>query len=120
MSKKFIFEHHREPLLSRWNFVRRMAACALISLTLLVSAAALGAWGYYHWEHENWLDAMLNSVMIMTGLGLENPLITAEGKRFTIVFSFLSAFAFYSALGILFTPIIHRLLHRFHLEKHTE
>ncbi len=114
--RKKIFEHVSEPLLPTHLFLKRIGICTFLSLSMLVLASALGAWGFHAIENQPWIDSFLNAVMIMTGVGVEGAIQTDAGKLFTIVFSLLSPIVFYSTLVIFFTPILHRLLHHFHLD----
>jgi len=109
-------EHKHEPLLPHSLFLQRMLNCTFIAVSLLFLGSFLGAIGYHYLENQSWLEGLLNSVMIMTGLGLSDSLNTTAGKIFTIVYSLLSPLIFYSTLVIFFTPLLHRLLHHFHLE----
>jgi hypothetical protein len=117
MARRFIFERKHQPLLSYSDFVKRMIRCSLWALSLLVGTLCLGSSGFHWIEKQLWVDAFLNAVFIMTGLGLIGELRTIDGKIFTIVFSLLSPVVFYSILTILFTPLLHRFLHSFHLDK---
>ncbi|MBF0489894.1 MAG: hypothetical protein HQL15_04670 [Candidatus Omnitrophica bacterium] len=116
MARRMMFERAREPILPHHLFLQRMMYCAFLSFAFLLISIVFGAVGYHFLERIDWLDSFLNSVMIMMGLGLESPLTTSNGKLFTIVFSVLSPFVFYSTIVIFFTPILHRLLHHFHLD----
>jgi len=116
MARRFIFEHKKEPVLPPHRFLKRMLNCILISMGILAAVTALGAAGYHAFEGQAWLDAFLNSVMVINGLGLEGGIKTSGGKLFTIGFSLLGAFSFYISLGIIFSPILHRFLHHFHLD----
>jgi len=118
MSRKFfgIFEHHTEPLVSRKAFLRRVAKCAGIAFLLLVGSIFIGAAVYHYAESLSWLESVLNAVMIMTGLGLVDTLHSTQAKIFTCFYAILTAIVFYMVLAIIFAPIIHRFLHRFHLE----
>ncbi len=117
MARRFIFEHKHQPLLPYTQFLRRMIRCAICALLLSIITISLGTIGYHFIEHQTCIDAMLNSVLVMTGLGLITEIKTLDGKLFTIFFSLLSPIIFYSILGILFTPLLHRFLHNFHLDK---
>ena len=86
-------------------------ALGLLALTIL-----LGTFVFHFTEHFSFLDAFLNSVLIMTGVGLVNGLNSSFGKLFTALYALLSTFIFYVTLAILFTPSLHRLLHRLHLD----
>ncbi len=109
-------EHHHQPLAPRHIFLKRVVTCVLIAFLLIVTTIFIGAIFYHAIEGQTWLDAFLNSVMMMTGLGLQSGLTTDLGKVFTSVYALLSSIVFFFVLAILFAPLIHRFLHRFHLD----
>ena len=116
MAKRFLFESKGESLQPYPQFLRRILLCALLSLSLAAVTIATGAVAYHCLENLPWIDALLNSVLVMCGLGLTDALHTSAGKLFTSVFALMSAIVYYSMLAILFTPFLHRLLHHFHLD----
>jgi hypothetical protein len=118
MSRKFftIFEHHQQPLVSRKVFLRRVTRAIGIAFMLLTVTIFGGAAVYHYIEGFSWVDAVMNSVMIMTGLGMTDALHTTAGKIFTTFYAILTAIVFYVVLAIIFAPLIHRFLHAFHLE----
>ena len=118
MSRKFIgiFEHHTQPLVSREIFLKRVAKCVGIAALLLAGAIFIGAAEYHFVEGLSWVESVLNAVMIMTGLGLVDNLHTTQAKIFTCFYAILTAVVFYLILAIIFAPLIHRFLHKFHLE----
>jgi len=118
MSRKLfsVFEHHTQPLVPKSIFLRRVARCVWIAFLLLTLTIALGGAVYHFIEHFSWVDALMNAVMIMTGLGLVDTLHTPAAKIFTCFYAILTAIVFYLVLAIIFAPLIHRFLHRFHLE----
>ena len=112
-----MFEHRRQPLVSRSVFYARLArsaalACAIIFVSLIVDIA-----GYHFLEQMPWLDAFLNAAMILSGMGPVGQLHTSTGKIFAGCYALFSGLAFVSALGVVFAPIFHRFLHKFHLEE---
>ena len=111
-----MFEHYKQPLLPYRAFVIRVMRCIAVSLALLVSTIFIGTIALHFIERFAWLDAAFNSVMIMTGLGLIQPVVTHSGKIFTAIYAIASTIAFFTILVILITPVLHRVLHRFHLE----
>jgi hypothetical protein len=118
MSRKFftIFEHHKQPLVTRNVFLRRVAKCVCVAFLLLAVSISMGAVVYHCVEGLSWVDALMNAVMIMTGLGLVSTLHTVSAKIFTTFYAILTAIVFYMVLAIIFAPLIHRFLHEFHLE----
>jgi hypothetical protein len=72
--------------------------------------------GYHYIEGKPWLDAFVDSAMILSGMGpVTTQFETDAGKLFAGVFALYSGFAVVVATGIVFAPLVHRLLHRFHL-----
>ena len=111
-----MYERHGQPLLSRRLFVRRvvrsLAAGALI-ITVSLSVGMLG----YHWlENMRWIDAFANAAMILSGMGPLEPLKTDGGKLFAGLYAIYSGLAVILIAGVVFAPVVHRFLHRFHLE----
>jgi len=111
-----MFEHRSKPLLSRREFYRRMARCAVVALLVIAAALAIGMIGYRVFESMSWLDAFLNAAMILSGMGPVSTLQTDAGKIFAGCYALFSGLAFITSLGIIFAPIFHRFLHKFHLE----
>ncbi len=105
--------------LPRWErFLIHLGKGAIIAALLIGGSLTLGAAGYHRFEHLPWLDAYLNASMILTGMGPVNPVQTEAGKLFAIVYSLFSGVVFLSAMAVLFAPIAHRFLHKFHLDLH--
>jgi hypothetical protein len=87
------------------------AASALVGVSLLAGMAG------YHWlEGMGWADAYANAAMILSGMGPLDPPKTAAGKVFSGTYALYSGLALLVAAAVLLTPVLHRLLHRFHLE----
>jgi len=111
-----MLEHYRQPLLSKEKFVLRMARSVLVAFLLLGATIILGAVASYFTVKSSWADSFLNAVMIMTGLGTVGSIDTTPAKIFTGIYSLISAFIFFVILAIIATPLLHRLLHRLHLD----
>jgi hypothetical protein len=62
------------------------------------------------------LDALLNAAMILTGMGPVNELPTVAGKLFASFYALFSGVVFITSVAVLLAPVIHRFLHKFHLE----
>ncbi len=115
-----VFEHRREALLPRHLFLRRVVRNAALALGFVIGSLALGMLGYHGTEGLSWLDAFLNAAMILTGMGPVNEMHTVAGKLFAGCYALFSGVAFLTAVGVVFAPLFHRFLHRFHLEAHRE
>ena len=110
------YEHKHQPLLPKSRFMQRFLVHALEALGVILGSLVIGMLGYHYLESLSWLDALVNASMILGGMGPVNPLHTAAGKIFASVYALYSGIIFLVVVGILFAPIYHRFLHRFHLE----
>ena len=115
-----MFEHKHQPLLPRKQFHKRLAHHFCIASGAIVGALGLGVCGYHHFTELSWLDALLNASMILSGMGPVNELHTTAGKLFASFYALFSGVAFISTVGVLFAPVVHRFLHKFHLEFESE
>jgi len=111
-----MLEHRRKPLLPRRQFLVRQSRYAAFSLLILGFSIGLGMVGYHLFGRLPWIDSFLNAAMILTGMGPVDHLDTAGGKIFAAFYALFSGISFLTFVAILFTPIYHRFLHRFHLE----
>ena len=58
--------------------------------------------------------------MILSGLGPVSELPSSAGKLFASGYVILSGFLFLTIAGILLAPVLHRMIHRFHLDVEPE
>jgi hypothetical protein len=113
----FRFESKHQPLLSRRAFAKRLAR-NFLAAGLLIGLSLLGGMaGYRACEGMEWIDAFANAAMILSGMGPLTPLETWGGKLFAGLYALYSGLALIVATGIIFAPLVHRVLHRFHLEE---
>ena len=111
-----MFEHRRQPLLSRAAFLRRLGRYAAAALLLVAVSWLIGIVGYRVFEGMSWIDSMLNAAMILGGMGPVNPLRTDAGKLFASFYALFAGIVFLVSVAILMAPLLHRLLHQFHLD----
>ena len=111
-----MFERKSEPIASRTIFIRRMAACFGVSLTMIAVSLGIGICGY-HWTAKlSWLDSLLNASMILGGMGPVDRLDNAAAKVFASAYAIFSGLMFISVMGVILTPVVHRVMHKFHLD----
>jgi hypothetical protein len=108
------YESKYQAPLPRGAFVHRMIAHLAIAFGLLVLSLAIGMLGYMLFEDLAWLDAFLNAAMLLGGMGPVNPPQTAAGKLFAGAYALYAGLVFIVTAALLFTPMLHRLLHHFH------
>ena len=98
------------------EFARRMATYAGVAVSLVVFSLGIGTLGYRAFAGLGWTDALYNAAMILTGMGPVDPLHTTAAKMFASGYALFSGVAFLSIVGLLLAPVVHRLLHYFHLD----
>src|SRR5664279_2911557 len=111
-----MFEHHTKPLLPRKVFYRRLMRHAVLGVMVIVVSLGIGMIGYHTFENLPWVDAFVNAAMILSGMGPVATLQTDAGKIFAGCYALCSGIALITILGIIFAPVVHRSLHKFHLE----
>ncbi|HVM62741.1 MAG TPA: hypothetical protein VMV72_17900 [Verrucomicrobiae bacterium] len=112
-----MFEQRQQPVISRKHFFRRLARHAWISLAIIAGSLGMGILGYHLTEGMSWLDSLLNASMILSGMGPVGELKTDAGKWFASFYALFSGVAFITTCGVLFAPVVHRFLHKFHAEE---
>jgi len=110
------FEHRHETLLPFPLFIRRVARWTALALAVVLVSLAVGVCGYHYLDGLPWVDSLLNASMILGGMGPVDPLKTTAGKIFASAYALYSGLALIAVVGLLLTPIIHRLMHVFHME----
>jgi hypothetical protein len=111
-----MFEHRNTHLLPRKEYYRRIARHAALGVVVLIGSLGIGMIGYHAFEDLPWVDAFLNAAMILSGMGPVATLQTNAGKIFAGCYAIYSGITLIGILGIIFAPVVHRFLHKFHLE----
>jgi len=96
--------------------VRRLARRSAVAIGIVVPALTIGVTGYHGFEGLSLLDSLLNASMILSGMGpVTNP-VTVGGKIFASCYALFSGIVFLTVAAVVFGPVMHRILHRFHFE----
>lgn len=111
------FETHRQPIVSRGKFAWRLARAGLFWLVLTCGGLGIGMLGYALSEGMGPIDAFLNAAMILSGMGPVGELKTDAGKLFAGAYAIFSGLLIVIASGFVLAPIMHRVLHAFHVEQ---
>ncbi|WP_332690083.1 hypothetical protein [Bosea sp. (in: a-proteobacteria)] len=111
------FEHRRERLIPVRRFALRMGRAVLLWLGLTLVGLAIGMAGYAASEGMSALDAFVNAAMILSGMGPVTELKTAAGKLFAGFYALFSGLFVVVATGFVLAPLLHRVLHSFHIEE---
>lgn len=113
-----LWEHHTEPLASHRVFLGRMARQLLFALGLVIATLAVGVVGYMKIAGLDLVNAFLESSMLLSGAG---PLYTERDstnalKVFSSFYALFCTLVVVAMVGLLATPVVHRILHR--LQQH--
>lgn len=108
------FGHPRTP--SRLAFAKRLARSGA-AIAVLIGLSLLGGMaGYRYLEGMSWIDAFANASMILSGMGPLTPLQTWGGKLFAGCYALYSGLALIVITGLVLGPIVHHVLHKFHMD----
>jgi hypothetical protein len=113
-----VYEHRHDRLLPLGAYLRRVTCHVGLALALIVGSLFVGMLGYVHFEHLSWLDGFLNASMLLGGMGpVTTTFQTVGGKLFAGVYALYSGMVFLIAAGVMLAPVIHRVMHKFHLDE---
>ena len=112
------FESWREPVAPKHRFMRRLARSVTLGLGIVALSLGLGVVGYRVFGKLGWLDSLYNASMILGGMGpVDNrEHIPAAEKWFASAYALFSGLAILVIAGVMFGPIFHRFIHRFHAD----
>lgn len=115
-----MYESARQPLIARYAFLQRLLLHAGGALLVLSLSLGIGMAGYMLFEQMTWVDAFLNATMLLGGMGPVNAPQTDAGKLFAGCYALYAGLVFVVTTGIIFTPVLHRVLHILHLDETAE
>jgi hypothetical protein len=112
-----MLENKHERLLPTRQFAWRVAGFAGVAILLIVFALGIGVAGYHWIAGFSLIDSLLNASMILGGMGPIGELHGRAAKLFASAYALFSGVVFITVAGVLFTPLIHRILHLFHVDE---
>ena len=110
-----MYEKRLDKLAPPRVFARRVLRHAATAMVLVAFSLALGMAGYHTLEGLHWIDAFVNSAMLLGGMGPVDALHTDSGKLFAGCYALYCGLVVIVAASLLLVPFVHRLLHHFHL-----
>lgn len=113
-----MYEPKEAPLIPFKAFLKRILLHMSYAAILIIITLLIGIVGHLAFDSDiNWHDATLNSAFIANGIG---PYIVPQsipGKIFFAFYGIFTSLVFMTTIGLVFAPIAHRILHRFHLDE---
>jgi len=95
--RAYPYEHRSEPVVPRAVFLRRLVTSSALGFVGVAASMAIGMFGFRTIEGLSWIDAFLNSAMLLGGMG---PI---DHER--------------TDAGVVLAPVVHRFLHRLHQQE---
>ena len=109
----FRYANELSPPQIFYSRVRRGITYALV---LVAVTLAVGMIGYHELEDISWLDSFHQSALLLSGMGPVVEMSSVAGKVFDGIYALFCGIVLLAATGLLFAPVLHRILHRFHIE----
>lgn len=110
------YERHHEKLAPRSVFLKRLLAAEAFALALIATALIIGIAGYHFIAGFEWLDSLLEASMILGGMGPIKELPSDGAKFFASIYALFSGLIFIGVMGIVLSPVVHRVMHKFHVD----
>ncbi|WP_298185176.1 hypothetical protein [uncultured Pseudomonas sp.] len=112
-----MYESKSSLLIDKKAFRRRVGLHVLVAFTLVVLTLMLGIAGHVYFDDMALDAALVASITLTSGLGLSVIPESTAGKLFTSLFGIFSGYVYIATSTIVIAPILHRLLHKFHLDQ---
>jgi len=116
----FHYEHKDKPLIPKKKYYRRLLNNTLLAFTIILGSLGIGVSGYMTFAHFSFVDALLNASMLLGGMGPVDTLTNDASKYFASVYSLFCGITFLTTVAVLLAPVLHRIMHRFHIETEEE
>ncbi|MCX6935011.1 MAG: hypothetical protein NTZ01_02275 [Verrucomicrobia bacterium] len=113
------YEHHRQPVAPKHVFFKRLLKHFGLALLLMSFTLTLGVLGYHHIGRLSWANAIVESAMLMGGMGpVYGPeLHSTAAKLFSAGYALFCGLVLIALFGIVLAPVFHRILHRLHVSE---
>ena len=109
-----MYEPRKQKPLPSGAFISRLMVHLVAAIGLLAVSLGMGMLGYMGLEGLSSMDAFLNAAMLLGGMGPVTVPVTTGGKLFAGLFALYAGLVFIISAALIFTPIAHRILHKFH------
>ncbi len=114
---KLKFESFKEEVVCLERFLLRQAMHFLWATSLFLVPVLFGVTGFYYSGDLTVEQAVINTFSVLGAVDLPYPLQDTAGRIFTAVFGLLTQTVFFVALALFLSPLLHRVLHHWHLDR---
>jgi hypothetical protein len=116
MTKSTNHRNDGQRLASGKVFLSRLWRNSLWGLLVIGFALACGMAGYGYFGNMGVAESFANAAMILSGMGPLAQLDTTAGYYFEGIYALICGLVFFAVAGLVLSPLLHRLLHSFHIE----
>ena len=113
------FERRHEKLAPFRVFVWRIVSSVAVGVFMIGGGLVIGIAGYHWVAGFGWIDSILEASMILGGMGPVNTLPNQAAKVFASAYALFSGLVFIGVMGVVLSPVMHRVIHKFHLDQGT-
>ena len=101
---------------SRAEFLARLARYCGFALAFLLISLGLGILGYMRFAGLDFIDALFNAAMILTGMGPVDPMQDDEAKIFSSLYAMYGGAVYPAITALILYPLLRRMIAVLHLE----
>jgi hypothetical protein len=107
-----------DQLAPRELFYSRVARAAVFSFGMIALTLAIGTFGFIEIAGLRPIDAFHLASLLMSGMGPvgEVDKFSDAAKLFDSFYALFCGIVLLASVGVVLAPIVHRILHRFHIE----
>jgi flagellar biosynthesis protein FliR len=113
----WVYERRADELAPRTVYFKRLLGSLAIALAVIIVGLLIGIAGYHYLAGFNWIDSLLEASMILGGMGPVNELPNDQAKIFAAIYALFSGLVVLALMGIMLSPVVHRVMHRFHVDE---
>jgi hypothetical protein len=113
----WMYERRGDRLAPRSIFIKRIIGSLLVAVGVIAVALSVGIVGYHLIAGFNWIDSLLEASMILGGMGPIKELPDTAAKIFASIYALLSGLIVIALMGIMLSPVAHRVMHKFHVDE---
>lgn len=110
-------EKFTKELMRMEHFVLRVLRFYFLALLVFFIGLLPGIIGFYFIEGHSIMESMLNALSMLSGQAIEPAPITQTDRFFIAIYGLFLQSVFIISIGLIVTPFIHRILHKWHLEE---
>jgi len=111
------YERRADQVASREIFIKRILGALGLALVVIVVGLLIGIAGYHFIAGLGWIDSLLEASMILGGMGPVKELTSDSAKIFASIYALFSGLVVLALMGIMLSPIVHRIMHKFHVDE---